>query len=193
MAAYADRICALRRTGRSPARRLRHDRPRDGAAQPMIRDLSQPAVCLAAVRDLCAGRAHRAQFRLRPGSPRLRVSSASAPIRQFRRSWRRSARSRRCRSGCPRPIVQPCSMAMWPMVQSSPMVSGKPGSVWSTQPSCTFERAPITIGSLSPRSTLPNQTLASSRRTSPCRSRSRCRPPSSDPLAGFSTRAPSSS
>ena len=28
---------------------------------------------------------------------------------------------------------------MWPMVQSGPMVSGKPRSVWQTQPSCTFE------------------------------------------------------
>ena len=37
-----------------------------------------------------------------------------------------------------------------------------PGSVCSTQPSCTLARAPITIGSLSPRSTVLNQTLASS-------------------------------
>ena len=33
-------------------------------------------------------------------------------------------------------------------------------SVWQTQPSCTFEPAPTTIGSLSPRSTALNQTEA---------------------------------
>ena len=31
---------------------------------------------------------------------------------------------------------------MCPMVQSGPMVSGKPMSVWQTQPSCTFEPSP---------------------------------------------------
>ena len=62
----------------------------------------------------------------------------------------------------PAPIVQPCSMTMWPIVQSAPMLIGKPGSVCSTDPSWMFEPRPMTIGSLSPRMTLPNQTLASS-------------------------------
>ena len=60
----------------------------------------------------------------------------------------------------PSPMMQPCRIAMWPMVQSGPMVSGKPWSVWQTQLSCTFEPSPTTIGSLSPRSTALNQTEA---------------------------------
>ncbi len=46
------------------------------------------------------------------------------------------------------------------MVTPSPTVSGRPGSVCITVPSCTLLRAPITIGSLSPRSTAPYQTVA---------------------------------
>ena len=65
-------------------------------------------------------------------------------------------------------MTQPCNVTRWPMVQSSPISSGNPRSVCITQPSCTFERAPIVIHSLSPRSTEPNHTLASSsRRTRP--------------------------
>ncbi len=41
-------------------------------------------------------------------------------------------------------------------------------SVWQTLASCTLDPAPISISSLSPRSTAPNQTLAPSpRRTLP--------------------------
>ena len=92
----------------------------------------------------------------------------------------------------PRPMVQPCSTTLWPMVASGPMVSGKPGSVCRTQPSCTFARAPIAIGSLSPRATVPNQTLASSSMTmlpvSTALSATQKRP-----LAGTVTRRPSTS
>ena len=62
------------------------------------------------------------------------------------------------------PTVQPCRMAWWPIVQSSPIVSGAPGSECSIAPSCTLLRAPIVIGVLSARITAPNQTLASSPR-----------------------------
>lgn len=62
----------------------------------------------------------------------------------------------------PHQFMQPCRNAMCPIVQSSPIVSGKPGPVCETDPSCTFERAPTVISSLSPRRTGPNQTLASS-------------------------------
>ena len=49
---------------------------------------------------------------------------------------------------------------MWPIVQSGPMVSGNPRSVWQMQPSWTFAPRPTTIGSLSPRRTALNQTEA---------------------------------
>ena len=58
------------------------------------------------------------------------------------------------------PIVQPCSITLWPTVTSRPMVSGEPASVCSTLRSWTLEFSPTVIGSLSPRSTAPNQTLA---------------------------------
>ncbi len=51
-------------------------------------------------------------------------------------------------------------MTMWPIVTFAPMVSGKPGSVCSTQASWTFEFSPTVINSLSPRSTAPHQTDA---------------------------------
>jgi hypothetical protein len=47
------------------------------------------------------------------------------------------------------------------MTQLSPMVMGKPGSVCSVVLSWICERSPSSIHSLSPRSTAPNQTLAS--------------------------------
>ena len=59
----------------------------------------------------------------------------------------------------PSPTVQPCSIAWWPTVTSSPSFIGRPGSVCSTAPSWMLVRAPITIGSLSARSTAPGQTL----------------------------------
>ncbi len=54
------------------------------------------------------------------------------------------------------------------MVQFSPIDTAKPGSVWMTLLSWTFEPGPMKISSLSPRSTTPNQTEASTpRRTLP--------------------------
>ena len=68
----------------------------------------------------------------------------------------------------PSPMVQPCSMARWPTVTSAPITSGKPGSVWQTQPSWTLLPRPTVISSLSPRSTAPHHTEAStSSRTLP--------------------------
>src|SRR5579859_7534948 len=58
------------------------------------------------------------------------------------------------------PIVAPCTMALWPSVQSAPMVQGAPSSAWMEQLSCTLVRAPMEIGAASPRMTAPNQTLA---------------------------------
>merc|ERR1740121_1326397 len=58
------------------------------------------------------------------------------------------------------PVVQPCSIAMWPTVTSAPMVSGWPGSACRTVPSCTLDRSPTVMGSgLSPRMVTPNHTL----------------------------------
>ena len=59
------------------------------------------------------------------------------------------------------PIVQPWSVARWPTVTPAPTTTGNPISVCSTALSCTFERGPTTIGSMSPRSELPNQIPAS--------------------------------
>ena len=42
---------------------------------------------------------------------------------------------------------------------SSPTTQGEPGSVCSTAPSWMLVRAPIVMGSLSPRSTAANHTL----------------------------------
>ena len=61
-----------------------------------------------------------------------------------------------------------------PDVQFLPMVRGKPMSVWQVELSCTLELSPISIHSLSPRSTAPNQTLAALT-SGPCRSPRRCR------------------
>jgi len=61
----------------------------------------------------------------------------------------------------PSSTVQPCRMTLWPMTQLLPTFSGKPGSVCRTQFSCTLVPSPTSIGSLSPRSTEPNQMLAS--------------------------------
>ena len=52
-------------------------------------------------------------------------------------------------------------MTLWPITQSCPIVSGNPGSVCSVALSWICERSPSSIHSLSPRSTAPNQTLAS--------------------------------
>ena len=59
----------------------------------------------------------------------------------------------------PSPISHPCTTARWPTTQPSPTTAGYPGSACSTQPSWTFVRAPIRIGSVSPRNTAPYQTL----------------------------------
>ena len=52
-------------------------------------------------------------------------------------------------------------MTLWPITQFAPITIGKPGSVCSVELSWICERSPISIHSLSPRSTAPNQTLAS--------------------------------
>ena len=68
----------------------------------------------------------------------------------------------------PSSMVQPCRMTLWPTVQFLPITMGKPRSVWQVEPSCTLAPSPISIHSLSPRSTAPNQTLAPGfRRTRP--------------------------
>ncbi len=67
-------------------------------------------------------------------------------------------------TSAPSSSVQPCRMTLWPTVQFFPIVSGKPRSVWQVELSCTLEFSPISIHSLSPRNTAPNQTLALLRR-----------------------------
>src|ERR1700733_3440586 len=59
----------------------------------------------------------------------------------------------------PSPTVQPCNMAWWPTETWAPMVSGKPGSVCMTAPSCTLLPTPMLMVSLSPRRVAPNHTL----------------------------------
>src|SRR5262245_60389271 len=66
------------------------------------------------------------------------------------------------------PTVQPCSTTLWPITQPRPIVIGNPGSVCNVALSWIWERSPISIHSLSPRSTAPHHTLASDlRRTRP--------------------------
>ncbi len=60
------------------------------------------------------------------------------------------------------PIVAPWITAPWPTDTPSPRSTGLPLSTWNAQLSCTFDRAPIVIGSLSARSTAPYQMLAPS-------------------------------
>src|SRR5262249_37424528 len=59
------------------------------------------------------------------------------------------------------PMMQPCSITLWPMTQLSPITRGKPASVCRVELSWICERSPSSIHSLSPRSTAPNQTLVS--------------------------------
>ncbi len=58
------------------------------------------------------------------------------------------------------PIVAPCTTAPWPMDTPSPRLTGRPASTWNAQLSCTLQRAPMVIGSLSARITAPYQMLA---------------------------------
>ena len=55
------------------------------------------------------------------------------------------------------PIVQPCIIALCPMVQLLPIVTGQSGSTWMIVFSCIFVSSPILITSLSPLKTDPNQ------------------------------------
>src|SRR5436305_745000 len=55
-----------------------------------------------------------------------------------------------------------CTSALCPMVTSSPTIVGSFSSVWMVELSCTFDRAPISMRSMSPRSTVPNHTDACS-------------------------------
>ena len=81
------------------------------------------------------------------------------------RSWRRSAPSRPCRSGCPRrwcsraasPCGRWCNWRRWSA--DSPCRCAGP------QLSCTLEPAPTRISSLSPRRTAPNQMFAAASST----------------------------
>jgi hypothetical protein len=59
------------------------------------------------------------------------------------------------------PMVQPCSMTLWPTVTCRPMVSGWPTSACSTLRSWMLLPSPTVMCSVSPRSTQPNHTLAS--------------------------------
>ena len=87
------------------------------------------------------------------------VTSAPAPTRQFAPILAPFSTIAPMPIRLPSPIVQPCSTTLWPMTQSRPMVSGKPGSVCSVALSWICERVPISINSLSPRSTEPYQML----------------------------------
>ena len=93
------------------------------------------------------------------------VRSAPAPTRQPRPIFAPLRTIAPMPTSEPSPIAQPCRMALCPIVQSSPMKSGKPISVCRVQPSWIFVRAPIDIVSLSPRSVAPNQTPQSSPKT----------------------------
>lgn len=64
--------------------------------------------------------------------------------------------------------VQPCTTALWPMETRSPTDTGKPGSTWRVQLSCTLLSAPRVMGPQSARSTAEYQMLAPAARvTSP--------------------------
>ena len=60
------------------------------------------------------------------------------------------------------PMVQPCSMTWWPTVTFSPTTSGMPTSACSTLRSWMLLPLPMRMDSVSPRITVPNQTLLSS-------------------------------
>jgi hypothetical protein len=55
-------------------------------------------------------------------------------------------------------MVQPWMIARCPTVTPSPMVHGKPMSVWSTDSSWMLVSRPMVMRSWSPRITTPNQT-----------------------------------
>jgi hypothetical protein len=88
------------------------------------------------------------------------VIRAFAPIRQFFPITARPRTTAPMPIRVLSPIVQLWSMAMCPTVTLSPIVSGSPGSECRTLPSWMLVFAPMTIGSLSPRTVTPNQTLA---------------------------------
>src|SRR5262245_1297138 len=89
------------------------------------------------------------------------VMSAPAPTRQFFPIFAPLSTTAPMPIRLSDPMMQPCSMTLWPMTQLSPITIGKPGSVWSVELSWICERSPSSIHSLSPRSTAPNQTLVS--------------------------------
>ena len=55
----------------------------------------------------------------------------------------------------PSPTVQAWTRAWWPTVTSSPMTVGLSSSVWMTELSWIFDRAPIRIDPTSARITTP--------------------------------------
>jgi hypothetical protein len=58
--------------------------------------------------------------------------------------------------------VHPCRITRWPTPTRRPTVHGSPSSTWTMVPSWRLLSGPMTIGAMSPRSTAPYQTLASS-------------------------------
>ena len=62
----------------------------------------------------------------------------------------------------------PCTIARCPIATRRPIAHGTPGSTWTMVPSCTLLSSPMTIASLSPRSTAVGHTLTRAPRvTSP--------------------------
>src|SRR5664280_1449045 len=57
--------------------------------------------------------------------------------------------------------VQPSRWARWPITHPSPTTVGNPGPAWTTVPSCTDVRAPMTMAPWSPRRTAHGQTVDS--------------------------------
>ena len=88
------------------------------------------------------------------------VTSAPAPMTQRLPMTAPSSTIAALPMSVSSPIVQLCSSAWCPTVTRAPTCVGMPASVWMTQPSWMLVPAPISIQSLSPRSTALNQTLA---------------------------------
>ena len=87
------------------------------------------------------------------------VTSAPAPTSEFLPIFEPLSRIAPMPIRLLSPTMQPCSMTLWPITQLAPITIGNPGSVCSVALSWICERSPISIHSLSPRSTAPNQML----------------------------------
>ena len=62
-------------------------------------------------------------------------------------------------TSAPSSTVHPWTTARCPIDTRAPTTTGKSGSEWRTQPSCTLLPSPTSIGVPSARITAPNQTL----------------------------------